>query len=154
MKIRACRKESAGKTIPKPHLLSGDGATLGGKTPLQCSIPSLRCDTRRPIKRIAFHRRSRRSLCCEIGKGGVGDSEGDSCECVPQSWENRTRPVNLASGLSAQRPAEGRSTAALGGSLGVRVGPARTLRTRASSSLSLPQLCRVSECHFRCVSTC
>lgn len=63
---------SAGKTIPNLHLLSGDGATLGGKTPLHCSIPSLRCDTRGPSSVSRFTGDPAAPFVVKLARGAWG----------------------------------------------------------------------------------
>lgn len=56
---------------------------------------------------------------------GSWTSKGDSCKCVPQSWENWKLLGNLASGLWTRVPAEGQLSEPL--SVGIR--PTRSLWT-------------------------
>lgn len=93
-----------------------------GKTTLHRWVPSLRCDTCGPSSVSRVTGDPAAAFVVNLAKG-LRASEGDSCKCVPQSWENRTWLVNLALGLWALGPAEGRSTKPPGGSLGVRVCP-------------------------------
>lgn len=99
-----------------------------GQATLHRWIPSLRCDTRGPSSVSRVTGDPAAAFVVNLAKR-LRASRGDSCKYVPQSWENRTRLVNLALGLWAPGPAEGRSTEPLGGSLAVRVLPVRTLWT-------------------------